>query len=439
MKNHRVVKLFFFLTAPVALIVTFWSASSYQFVLPVVIWMLLYLLFVYRNTQPVVIMLIYVFIYCCYLIPYYQRDLQLSQYSLYQDVSNYNMVLLQFYFFFLGMVVSADPRINSERSQVIGDIEIKLPRLLTGVMIVFELILIWLLFKQGQNIFYSPSRYEAYRSNLEVVNSLPLFALVPVIFISVSIRKKRARFFVTTLLIGLLSLFAVTRGLRMVLVPYLYLYFVLFFDARFRTRTIIAFTFVGAFLILALNLFKGGAEMTPLNLFGEVAGNILISHHADMLYTCAGVFGLLKEGMISFGDRIGLLMGFIDEMVVPPQFLPDKVKYPQILVSLLPNGGGGFFLSAIHLMFGGYLGILVFGSFLGMFLNYTYDRHQQLLSMVWLVVFCFSPRWMSYDFHTILRLPIFTVLFYFLLVMCKWCIYRLGSIRTGVFNNEGGH
>ena len=149
-------------------------------------------------------------------------------------------------------------------------------------------------------------------------------------------------------------------------------------------------------------------------MFSEGQHDYIVAHHADNLYVAAAGMGMLDCGRIAFFDRVLLNLGFLAETVIPPGMLPDALKYPHIITHTVSTGGGGLFVMGAYLMCG-YAGICIFGFLLGEFVRRTYQYRKPLQAIVCAVLMVFAPRWISYDFHIILRFSCLAVVIYLLL------------------------
>lgn len=159
-------------------------------------------------------------------------------------------------------------------------------------------------------------------------------------------------------------------------------------------------------------------------MFSEGDGDYILSHHADNLYGAAAMNGVWRDGLLSIWDRILLTIGFPLEAIIPPVILPLCMKYPLFIAQYTTIGGGGLVPTGCYLMWG-YLGTFLFPFGLIRFIAYIYTGNGgKYLRLIGLVVMVFCFHWTSYDFHVILRFPLYACI----------VLYLAGKINTtGLF------
>ena len=294
-------------------------------------------------------------------------------------------------------------------------IRITTPRYKQVLYLLFLFVALGLVLRQGQNVLTAEvDSYGVYIENLDNTNSLPLFYILFLMIGHYVIADWRWRKLLTVVLIVMLTGYCVTRGFRMILAPTGLLIFMLFVDQRIRTRTVLLLFGLGFVALILVNSLKMSLSFSLDGMFSEGQHDYIVAHHADNLYVAAAGMGMLDCGRIAFFDRVLLNLGFLAETVIPPGMLPDALKYPHIITHTVSTGGGGLFVMGAYLMWG-YAGICIFGFLLGEFVRRTYQYRKPLQAIVCAVLMVFAPRWISYDFHIILRFSCLAVVIYLLL------------------------
>ena len=426
--NYSFLSFLFLVFFPLFVLFSECEVIFYPVIIPLICILIVINFMAYKNVQVMTIIILYLSIYFFYMLPYFYKNIRLSQYTLYNNQLNFQKVLLMFYIFYTGLLFPLKSIINPEKCKLVDKINILSDIYIRFLLFCGVVFLLFIALRQGQNIFKVNNYYEAYRNNLQVMGGATLFSIIPIFILGCCYSKnKRKRFLVVFIFSAVFCLYAVSRGTRMVIVPYVMLIFILCFDRVFSNKIIIIITFTGFLVLLSLNLIKAGIKITPTNLFSEGNSEFIISHHADMDYIACSVFGLLEEERIPWGVRISSNIGTLLESFIPPKMLPETWKYPHVIASLLPNGGGCLFFVILYLSFFGYTGIFLFGCLLGFFINKCYEKNTSLDIIIFIVmIFIFAIRWMSYDFHVILRLPVYTLI----------VVIVLGSTYTGGKLNE---
>ena len=405
-----------FLLAAIPLgVFTSWGMPTYRIIVPAVILMQFYLIRCFRNVQMLMILTLYLQIYFLYLVPYFYFGTELSQYSEFQNPVYFGKIAFLFYLFYTGLVCSARKPFNPSRIALCRLIRITTPRYKQVLYLLFLFVALGLVLRQGQNVLTAEvDSYGVYIENLDNTNSLPLFYILFLMIGHYVIADWRWRKLLTVVLIVMLTGYCVTRGFRMILAPTGLLIFMLFVDQRIRTRTVLLLFGLGFVALILVNSLKMSLSFSLDGMFSEGQHDYIVAHHADNLYVAAAGMGMLDCGRIAFFDRVLLNLGFLAETVIPPGMLPDALKYPHIITHTVSTGGGGLFVMGAYLMWG-YAGICIFGFLLGEFVRRTYQYRKPLQAIVCAVLMVFAPRWISYDFHIILRFSCLAVVIYLLL------------------------
>ncbi len=392
---------------------------THYIIVPLVILMQIYLLQRLRNAQLLLITTLYIQIYFLYLIPYFYCGIELSQYSEYQNPIYFEKIAFLFYIFYAGLVYSTRKAFNPNRKKLANLITISTTPFKQFLYIIFLLISLLLVLRQGQNVLTANGgTYNAYLENLDNVNGLPLFYILFLMIGYYVIGNWKYKTVLLAILSFILIIFCITRGFRMILAPIGLLLFMVFFDMRIRTRTVIILFGIGFLLLILVNNIKMNLTFNIDYIFSEGGHDYIVAHHADNLYVAAAGMGMLDHGDITFFDRILLNIGLLLEAIIPPGMLPDILKYPHIITHTVSTGGGGPFIMGAYLMWG-YAGLYIFGYLLGEFVRMTYLAQKPLMAMLCAIIMIFAPRWVSYDFHIILRFSCFAIILYIMLCRQK--------------------
>lgn len=419
MYSHSFLLFLVLITIPLG-IMTNNGGDTYQIIIPAIICMQFYLIRKLQNVQPLLLLSIYIFYYFIYFIPYFYQGLVLSQWLEFQKKLYFSITLYQFYLFYLGMSLGASYSINPNRNKLIDFLRFKTTPLNSFIYIILLCAIISLVFKIGENVLNTDNPYEAYMDNLNESSSLPLFATLFLFLSYLIIPNKTTRTILLLLFSCILLYHNITRGFRIIIPTLFLLIFLVYFDLKWKTRTIILLFFIGFCGLIFLNNLKNGDSFSFATLFTEPGNDFILSHHADSLYASACMNGLVEQNQISFIDRFLLTCGFFLESIIPPSFLPLSMKYPLFISNYTMTGGGGLCITGCYLM-GGNFFTIVFPFLLTRFIAFCYSGNaNKYICLIGAVIIILFPRWASYDFHVILRLPI-------LACLIMWGLYKIKS------------
>ena len=414
--TFRIRFYFFLLLGLLSLpVYAFMNAGLQMFyiLIPAIVAMQVYLLVRLKRVQLLQLIFLYIFLYFIFLIPYFCAKLQLSEHTEFQQNILFEKVLFLFYLFYTGACIASAWNINPNKKQLKDSLSLNVAineRLLLVALLFFAFIF---LFRQGVNVLESDSPYLAYRENLNNGSTLPLYIILFLFFVPYVFSLSRTGKLIFNISCSILAYYCLTRGFRMVLAPLVFCYFFHYFDLRFKFKYLISLFVIGLIMMGVINSIKMGQNFKLIYLLTE-NGDFILSHHADSLYASASAFGLVENGKITFLHRILLSLGFLCESIIPPTFLPDIIKYPHILGLFTQTGGGGLFISGAYLMWGG-LGVLITGFLLVYVFRQVYRNESVVLKIFVCILFVFAPRWISYDFHIILRFTMLGLVEYYFL------------------------
>lgn len=411
-------RLFVILTLPILILLSLDVNMSWVLV-PFVCIEVILIIFKYSKMQVLQMLILYLFVYFLYLIPYFFFNYQLSDYSRYQNVIFYNKVAFLFYLFYLSVLCVPIKNKKMVYVRLFDRVHIRTGKLQKMIYLLLLLFVLVLSIRQGQNVLASDNSYELYRENLESVNSLPLYLILLLIYFPIIFDWNKSNKIIFSGIISVVILFCISRGVRMVLAPAIILSFMVFLEGVLNRKKFLMMFGVGYVFFIFINALKMNIEMQMNMLFSEGSDKMIISHHADTLYCAASCFGLIKDGTLTIIERIPLTLSFLCEIIVPPSIISDEYKFPHIINIHAETGGGGLFLSGAFLMWG-YVGVFIFGYFLTKMLTKAYFSYSASIFNViaCIVIVVFFPRWMSYDYHIILKFPFWGLILYYFFT-CK--------------------
>lgn len=390
------------------------GVPTFYVTVPSVILMQLMLLNIYRNTQSIILLSLYIFFYFIYLIPYFFWGIRLSQYTKYQDLRIYCIIAFLFYLFYLGALMAYRYNVKDTSTRIFDGLNINTSGVRRIIFIIFFVLVYIVSLRQGQNVLSEDAgSYELYKENLDNVNGIPLYTNLLLIFLYFIFRGKKTYTLLFCMIIAGFSVFCITRGLRIVLAPLCFLLFLLYIEGKIKNKWLYVLMFVGYFIFILANILKMNLEMQLKMLFSESDDDYILSHHAEILYGAAAGIGIIKDGLVSIFQRFILNITFLLEIIVPPSWFPDNYKFPQIITSTTTIGGGGLCILASFYMWG-YIGVLLLGFYLFKFICISYKSKNTIRVLLCIIVMVFSPRWISYDFNNLIRFPFIGFLIYIL-------------------------
>ena len=411
----RMLVLFCCVAAPLLWIYQQAGGIAFYSYAPLFILLCVGLVYRLRNAQPLLIWMLYLSIYFAYLLPLFYGGAHLSQYSTYHRIELFDQVGFQFFVFYLGLGIGALTFVNPAgrclRNMAYPEVSGVNLTLFMGLLA----LLVYKTTQTGVNVLMADNPYEAYTENLEATSAVALFA---VLALSMGLCVTRAgwiRKFVFGGFALVLLYVYVTHGHRIVLSTLVMAIFVFFFELRFRTRTLMIGFLLAAMLFLWLNQLKNGMDFDAAAMISEGNGEYIRSHHADNLYGSACINGVIAEGRYTWFDRGALFVGSLLQAAVPASFFPSRMRFPHFVWNYTVYGGGGLAPVACWTM-GGWLLTLLFPAGLVRIAARAYrENSSPWLRVAFMAACVFCCDWTSYDFHVVIRFPLYAVVGIYLL------------------------
>ena len=285
---------------------------------------------------------------------------------------------------------------------------------------------------QGVFILGKGYGYAAYIQNLQSTSGIPEYLLI-VFFLGALCAKKplfRAIWF------GLLLFFIIKTsliGLRVVTMMGGLL--ALWFSGiriNFK-RTLIwfpVFFLLFSFIGVLKNVTSISWEELIPNLLYEVHGDIIVSHHTNVLWSSVSMLYLIDVGILDAYQRINVLLYFLMNMIIPSGIL-QKSWQPFIGSWLQEQGysSGGGHIVAFAFLSGGIFFVIFIGFFFGALLRNAVSHRSNLLSQFFRCWFMMTiitfPRWISYDLgNSFFRLPIYASVIYTIIKFIHGSIFK---------------
>lgn len=396
------------------------GVATFYFTVPSVLIMQMTILKLFSKTQPLIIFSLYLFVYFLYLIPYFYFGFQLSPYTKYQNEHYYNIIALLFYLFYLGMLLAYKFRIREYGLRLFDNCRISTKRSQRVIFYGLFVLVFLLSLRQGQNVLIGDSdSYQLYQDNLDNINGMPFYVIMTMCFLPLILKSNLSSKITIGTFIFIFSVFCITRGLRIVLVPLAILAFLIYIEGKIKNKWLYIMIFIGYFFIILANALKMNIEMQMNLLFSEGDEDVILSHHSDMLYGAAAGIGLIEDGIVTLFQRVILNITFLLEAIVPPSIFPNEYKFPQIITSATDTGGGGLCILSAYYMWG-YLGVILMGYWFARFVCNSYRSKSSIRVLVCIMILIFFPRWVSYDFNNLIRFPFIAFLLYFFIFRSKF-------------------
>lgn len=390
----------------------------YEICFPLVIFFFIYCVVYFRNKQLILFIDFYIFFYFLYLFYYFYQGSQLSEHLVFQKKYLFERSCLFFYIFYYVQfcIIKRDKKQIKNKITLIRDNKIELSYISNLCIIVFAFILLLLTFRIGTDMIRNGFSYLVYMQNLQASSVMP--SLFIIMFALYAFSKRANKYLCYCFAIAYLY-FCLSRGFRITAIPALLILYLVLFEGKISNFVFITILFAGVIFILVFGELKDTGTFNISNLFNNQRGGIVISHHADILYTVNSTIGLADDGIISSWQRFCLGVAFFMQAILLPSWFPATLRYPLVISHFTRNGGGGLFLAGSYL-FWGFPGVILASYLIILMIIRAYNTNSLSLRVGMAIVLVFCCNWISYDFHTILRFPVYALIVLWFLTHIKW-------------------
>lgn len=402
----------------------------YNYCFPMTFFLFIVCLYLFRDYQSILFVDIYIFFYFIYLFYHFYQGKQLSEYLRYQQTFFFEKACLLFYIFYYCQFCTyyIVPKKGSCGKHYIVHDRYKLSSVENIFLVFLMMVLLILSFRIGTNMIRVGFNYKIYINNLKESSVIPLFF---VIFFAIYSFSENANKLLCYCFMFVYLYFCFSRGFRVTAIPACLVMYFAFYEGRISNKLFLGVLLLGLIILLISGVLKDVGSVNFKYLFNGSNKKMIISHHADVLYTVSSTFGLVEENYINFFQRCGIALSFFFQSVIPPSLFPETLRYPQVVSYFTENGGGGLFLAGSWLM-GGMLGVFFVSFLVNILVLRAYDTKSQYFNLAMVIVLVFTCNWVSYDFHVILRFPVYAVVLFWLLTHFKW---RYLKIEKKCFDN----
>lgn len=260
---------------------------------------------------------------------------------------------------------------------------------------------------RGVNLFWaSGDLYELYKFNLDSIGGIGVYFGIFFFYMLLYKPYKKSMFLIHLIFFSFL-IFAISRGTRMLIVPPLVMYFLYFFENKFKWQWIIGLAGLGMFILTAIDRFKNGIGLFEDNTKGS---DLIINNQAEILYGANGVIYLVYNNIVDVFSRLKLLLGLFLTSVLPPGIFHDSWKYPHFTsIYNASAGGGGLSTVGTYAMFS-WAGPIILGAYIALIGNHLYsEAKRSIYPRIWFTMtLLMITRWFTYDLNVMFRLPFYT-------------------------------
>lgn len=413
--KDKLFKIPWLFIVSIFILISLFDASLSCYILLCGILTNIFIIWELRKVQPALIMSIFFLSYLLYLLPYYFGGYLISGHFKYYNKSLYDKALIIHVLFLSSLYFFISDKFNESRI-IIRDL-IK-TRNNTAIFVVLYVSMLGILLTvKGESVLNSES-YSTYVENLEKQGgSLEYFYILFICafyFTKSKILRKSLLFLVICYIYT-----TATKGYRIQLIQMAFLTFILFFDGTFKSRYVIIFSFLGFIISEILGIMKNVGNVSYeefMKLYDNSSG-IIITNQTDVFYSSVVFLGIVRDGILSLPLRVWSTIGFFWNCIVPSSFVWTEARLPQFASKYTTLGGGGL-ISVYFFVWFGYLGPIAIAAVLAKFLNKIFKSEQKnLYKISGIILLSTFPRWFAYDpANFFFRLPIYLILFYFLLI-----------------------
>lgn len=416
------------------LIFSYAGISFHEICFPLTVVLFIVDLYLYRKKQAFLFVDFYIFLYFLYLYFYFYKGSHMSIRTFYHKNQYFENTCFLFYIFYFSqfLVFKKDHNSKKDNSLVVYN-RIYLKRYEKIIILSLALLLLVKTMTIGTDLIRNGFNYQAYIKNLESSSVVPMLFVVVLTVYAFSEKSKKSICFILSMFY---LYFCISRGFRITAIPGILVLYMAFMEGRIKNKLFYLGIILSLMIVIISGEIKDRGSFNLSNFLSSNSnkGGLISSHHTDILYTVCCVFGVVENGMIDSYQRLTLGISFFLQSIILPSMFPDSLRFPLAVFVKAENGGGGLFLAGAYL-FWGFAGTFAFCYLLNKFLLSSYKSKSIKRRFIAAVVLVFSCNWISYDFHTILRFPVYALIVLYFVKTIDWRLFFKNGKSTRCIND----
>jgi hypothetical protein len=395
---------------------------NYQYILAYVL-LVINLLFLikFHNKIPVFILFFYILLHSKIFVLFYYWNFSISFWSSFQYDSEMGPVMISLLFFILvlGNVIS-----GKKISDKFYSFKITKPNFKIFWILLFILSLILFFGIRGDNILTSAGYHNF--ENIQKSTLHEYFILVFLFLILFAPNGRKYRLIVRLFLILYIIKTLLYGGrIEVVQICLLFFYIHYLFKNIIKIKFIFIFLFLGIYLSSVVSNVRSNPEiiftqnyssiLNPKEVFAlNVKNPYISSTEGDVVQSSARIVGLINTNGLTFSDRIKSFFYFLVSPIIPSSFLSDLSNLATYKQDVVQSGGGGL-ISTFFYSWLGYLGPIIAGLFIGIFINRFFNLHSDSNYIYGIFLLTMFPRWFSYNPIFLIKFSLYAVILFYII------------------------
>ncbi len=374
--------------------------AKYVFIFSLII--LLVMIWYFRKTLPMVMMLVFFLPYLYVPKYYFYDELNVSFWDYYQTPANINFISILNSIFLLGIFIGAN-RIKLKLGFPVFLGIVRRKEIYFFLVIIMVLLLVYGL--SGDNVLDSGRYGTGSVVKKPLYEYFVVFFLLAIFFIN---QKSLSQVVSLTAIVILYSVKTFLYGgrIEVLQIGLIILYvFLPFFEKR--KALLLLSVLISYFLLVFVGEVRSNPELlsslSSINLIPNyiVADRSYISNQfGDVYQSSLRIVGILNDGYVTFSDRLVSLFSILFGITLPSSMMPDVYNLTTYRRDIAMSGGGGL-ISAYSYVWLSYFGPLIFGFFIGNVIKKIYELRSPVFTVYGIMILVSVPRWFAY-YHVVL-------------------------------------
>lgn len=370
------------------------------------------LIIIYKVRRVQLLLLISIF-FTIYIVPvflHYYYNIGMSMYITYNSDKYYYMVLLcQSIFLNIFSIVLVEFKNN-----VVFRFKVKDNALVYYICLIL-IVLLTVLGRSGDSIF---DRGGYGKSGDTYASAIFEYSYIFYILAYLYSGENENKYVLLKIVALFYSIWGLLFGARIEILAMMILVFVLFYQNKFKTKTLIIMIVIAYIAFSAFGFFRSNLNFSFSNIFSLYGyskdGNLIVNNETEVYYTSSVILASIDKGFCDLRYRLVATINYFVRFIIPSSLLnQDYNVVPYLQKKFSKNGGGGFF-SAFMFFYFGYLGVVVGAAIIAKLWNkiaINNSKNKYQLTFV-LMLIVMSPRWFAYSPESIIKIPLYTVFIY---------------------------
>lgn len=231
------------------------------------------------------------------------------------------------------------------------------------------------------------------------------------LFLSLLYANTRYKKNIIIILVIVNSLINFLLGDRIAVLQNSIIIFLMCYNKKFDYRKIIIIVLCVYFIFNIVGRARASGEYKTTIKSNSHKSEIINNNQSQVFNSAVTIVKLVDNKIVNIRDRAISFIEFILRVGISKNMLSDLSELSGYARKYYLNQGGGF-IAAYYYFWGGWLGIILIGGFIGKIISTLNNNTSVNLKIFSIMLIGMMPRWLAYDPIQMIKIPLITIIIY---------------------------